>query len=174
MRQIVVFFCFCCSIAGAVAQEPVQSERPETSVALPGNGLPQNAFFVQAGGEAIFAALKYDRRLGRNIAGLGVSAGAGFLPGGDATAAFFPLAFNYLFGRNNHFAEVAAGTTYVVGELDFPRTYAHGNIFFHHLNAGYRYQSASKKFFFRGGVGPLFFPDRAPFVWPYVGFGLRF
>ncbi|HET7898899.1 MAG TPA: hypothetical protein VFL47_14540, partial [Flavisolibacter sp.] len=82
-----------------------------------------------------------------------------------------PLSLNYLIGRDSHFIEVGAGTTYVTGSPDI---FDDGESnFVHHINLGYRYQPTRGGFFFRGGYSPLFYQGDYGTSF-YLGFGHNF
>jgi hypothetical protein len=141
------------------AKTPIVTDRP-----------PQAVYFQVLGSGPILS-VKYDRRFGNRVNGLGFAAGIGFWSESEIAIVSFPLQLNYLFGRKDHFIELAGGTTYVTsGESLFDEDESG---FIQHINIGYRHQPTRGGFFFRGGFSPLFFSGES-FTSFYLGFGHNF
>jgi hypothetical protein len=134
---------------------------------------PPQAVYIQIGGSAPLFSINYDRRFSKRVNGAGFSAGLGYYGESGASLFSIPVSLNYLFGRSNHFIELAGGATYFSAQSSFfGSDESETNIFFH-INAGYRYQPTRGGFFFRGGISPLF--AEGEFVTSfYLGFGHNF
>ena len=144
---MVIFSCFllsCC--LNSLAQDgavPVVS--------------PPQAVYLQVGGSGPVWSAQYDRRFGHKRNGAGFAAGVGYWGSQGVNAVSIPLSLNYLIGKQKHFLELAGGTTFLSGTLEFFGEEVEGSGFIHHLSAGYRLQPLNKGFFLRAGVSPLFF-----------------
>ena len=132
---------------------------------------PPQAVYLNLGGASPLIGVFYDRRFANRVNGFGFSTGLGYWGSSDGSVFSIPLSFNYLFGKQTHFIEMAAGTTYVTSSEDFFDTDESG--FIHHINLGYRHQPTRGGFFFRGGYSPLFFGGEYGTSF-YLGFGHNF
>ncbi|MVN22565.1 hypothetical protein [Mucilaginibacter arboris] len=135
---------------------------------------PQAVYF-QFGGSGPILSVNYDTRFRKKVNGAGFTAGLGFFGGSGDAIVSVPVSVNYLFGRKSDFAEIAGGATFIAGSTSniFSEN-SNSSTFFYHLNAGYRHQSATKGFFFRGGVSPLFLGSGEFVTWFYLGAGYNF
>ena len=132
---------------------------------------PPQAVYLNLGGSSPLLGVMYDRRFRNRVNGAGFTTGIGFWGSSEGSVFSIPLSVNYLFGRQTHFIELAAGTTFVTSSDEFFDTEESG--FIHHINLGYRHQPTRGGFFFRGGYSPLFFDgDYATSF--YLGFGHNF
>ena len=135
---------------------------------------PPQAVYFQIGGSAPIISVNYDRRFSKKVNGAGFTAGVGFYSILGVSIFSIPASLNYLIGRNSHFVELAAGTTFATATSDlFTDETETGSVFIFHINAGYRYQPTRGGFFFRGGVSPLF-AQGATLTSYYVAFGHNF
>lgn len=136
---------------------------------------PPQALYFLIGGSGPLLSIQYDRRFSKKVNGFGFAAGAGFYGISGISIFSIPASLNYLFGRNSHFLEVAAGTTFISATATdfFSSGSSNGSGFIFHLNAGYRYQPTRGGFFFRGGISPLFFDGEYATSY-YIGFGHNF
>jgi len=117
---------------------------------------PQAVYFL-IGGSGPFLSANYDRRFGKRVSGPGFAVGVGYYSDFGINVFSIPVSLNYLLGRNPHFIEVAAGTTFATATSDlFSDERETGSLFFYHINVGYRYQPNWRGLFIRGGVSPLF------------------
>lgn len=132
---------------------------------------PPQAVFLNLGGYSPILGAMYDRRLANKVNGLGFSVGLGFWGASGEALFSVPLSLNYLIGKQTHFIELGAGTTYITGTPDMFDT--EDSHFIHHINAGYRHQPTTGGFFFRGGISPLFYAGENATSF-YVGFGHNF
>ncbi len=137
---------------------------------------PPQAVYFQLGGSGPIASANYDRRFGKRVNGVGFSAGLGYWNEFGISIFSIPVSVNYLFGRKNHFLELAAGTTFVSADVDwFDSQDENASGFIHHVNMGYRHQPTQGGFFFRGGISPLFvFEEGGYATSAYLGFGYNF
>lgn len=135
---------------------------------------PPQALYFGIGGSGPLFSVNYDRRFGKRLNGLGFTAGLGFFGGSGAAVFSIPASLNYLFGKQSHFLELAAGATFATAAFD---TYyddnESDNIVFGHVNVGYRYQPAKGGFFARTGVSPII-AGGGYFTSFYVGLGYCF
>jgi hypothetical protein len=137
---------------------------------------PPQAIYLNIGGASPFVSFQYDRRLRAVTNGFGYTIGAGYMKILGVTVFSVPVAANYLFGQRTHFFEVAAGVTYVTASVDLianAEVKNSGSAFLYTLNAGYRYHPTNGGYFFRVGVGPLFFTGDFSIL-PYLGVGYKF
>jgi hypothetical protein len=135
---------------------------------------PPQALYFLIGGSGPILSVNYDRRFQKKVNGFGFAAGLGFYGISGISIFSVPVSINYLIGRNTHFMEVAAGTTFIsAATTDFFDGSGSGSAFIHHINAGYRYQPTRGGFFFRGGISPLFYQGGYLTSY-YVGFGHNF
>lgn len=131
-----------------------------------GYSRPQQAAFVELGGNGLIVSFNYDTRLQNRPDGWGLRVGAGGLAAGnDFTFVSVPVQVNYLAGRNGNYFEVGAGITYSNGRfwgIDDSRLF--GTTTF-----GYRHQPVNGGFLFRAGLTPIFTvnDNDGPFFIPY-------
>ncbi len=165
----------CCCICFAFAQKDTVRLREisrETKNIV--TDRPPQAVYFMIGGSGPLLSVNYDRRFQRKVNGFGFAAGVGFYGVSGVSIFSVPVSINYLIGRNSHFMEIAAGTTFISATaIDFFNGNNSGSGFIHHINAGYRYQPTRGGFFFRGGVSPLFYQGEYATSY-YVGFGHNF
>ncbi|MBS1737660.1 MAG: hypothetical protein JSS98_13795 [Bacteroidetes bacterium] len=136
---------------------------------------PPQAVYFQVGGAGVLLSGVYDRRFLKRVNGPGFAAGLGYYGGSGFHIFTVPVSLNYLFGRSNHFVEVAAGGTYIsAGDVGFfndtPNSES-GVII--HANLGYRYQPTKGGFCFRGGFSPLAYKGEG-IMYYYISFGYNF
>jgi hypothetical protein len=136
---------------------------------------PPQAVYFGLGGSGLIFSGNYDRRFGKRLNGPGFATGLGLFFGGGLTVFTVPVSLNYLAGRKNHFFELAGGTTFVTGTIDWGDGWGSesGSGFIWHINAGYRYQPAAGGFFFRAGFCPLFAQGEGVMSY-YLGGGVAF
>ncbi|MEP6617421.1 MAG: hypothetical protein ABJA57_12615 [Ginsengibacter sp.] len=133
---------------------------------------PPQAVYFQVGGSAPLFSVNYDRRFAKRVNGAGFAIGVGYYGESGSSIFSIPASLNYLFGKSNHFIELAAGATYI-SEKETLFGDNNTSLVFFHVNAGYRYQPTKGGFFFRGGFSPLF--AEGEFVTSfYLGFGHNF
>jgi hypothetical protein len=133
---------------------------------------PPQAVYIQVGGSAPLFSVNYDRRFSKRVNGAGFAVGLGYYGESGISLFSIPASLNYLFGKSNHFIELAAGATYFTAHETFFGS-DNQSLVFYHINAGYRYQPTRGGFFFRGGISPLF--AGGDFVTSfYLGFGHNF
>ena len=65
------------------------------------------------GGSGPILSVNYDRRFQRKVNGFGFAAGLGFYGVSGVSIFSVPVSIDYLLGRNFHFMEIAAGTTFI-------------------------------------------------------------
>lgn len=133
--------------------------------------------YVELGGPGL-ASFNFDTRFSNAEDGLGGRIGVGGFKVEDAGAVFFPLAVNYLVGKDQrHYFEIGAGGTIVSVDADDAVDEEDDGTFsgsFGHLHFGYRLQPADGGFTFRAGVTPIF--GNGNFI-PYyfsLSFGYKF
>jgi hypothetical protein len=147
--------------------------------AAPGNrkivtDRPPQAVYFGIGGSGPLFSVNYDRRFGKRLNGLGFTAGVGFFGETGSTIFSIPASLNYLFGKQSHFLELAAGATYLTSSYDaFDGSNGSESLIMGHVNVGYRYQPAKGGFFARTGVSPLFAEDEYVTSF-YLGLGYCF
>ena len=135
---------------------------------------PPQAVYFQIGGSGPILSVNYDRRFSKKVNGAGFTAGVGYYSLLGISLFSIPASLNYLIGRNSHFIELAAGTTFASATSDlFSEESETGSAFIFHVNLGYRYQPTRGGFFFRGGVSPLFAQGESLTSY-YIGFGHNF
>ena len=136
---------------------------------------PPQAVYFGIGGSGPIFSVNYDRRFGKKLNGVGFTAGLGFFGATGGSIFSVPASINYLFGKQNHFLELAAGATLVIGTSnDFiDGNSTSGSAIIGHVNLGYRYQPATGGFFARTGVSPLFFKGEYVTSY-YLGLGFCF
>ena len=171
-KKFLLFFVFssCFSISLFAQVDTVRLREISTSKMVVTDRPPQAAYF-QLGGAGPILSVVYDRRFNKRVNGLGFGVGLGFWAETDISIFSIPVQVNYLLGKQNHFIELAGGTTYVTAAESFFDTDASG--FIHHINIGYRHQPTRGGFFFRGGFSPLFFGSESVTSF-YLGFGHNF
>ena len=144
------------------SQRPIVTDRP-----------PQAVYFLIGGSGPLLSA-NYDRRFGKRVNGGGFAVGVGYYSDFGINIFSIPISLNYLLGRNSHFIEIAAGTTFATASSDlFSDERESGSLFFYHINLGYRYQPTRGGFFIRAGVSPLFGQGQYLTSY-YLGFGHNF
>jgi hypothetical protein len=136
---------------------------------------PPQAIYFGIGGSGPIFSVNYDSRFGKRLNGAGFTAGLGFFGVTGATLFSIPVSVNYLFGKQNHFLELAAGATFATGSsYDFvDNGSSSASTVFGHINLGYRYQPAIGGFFARTGVSPLFIAGEYVTSY-YLGLGYSF
>ena len=136
---------------------------------------PPQAIYFGIGGSGPIFSVNYDRRFGNKLNGLGFTAGLGFFGATGGSIFSVPASLNYLFGKQNHFLEAAAGATLAIGTSEdfLGGNSTTGSTIIGHINLGYRYQPAAGGFFARTGVSPLFF-EGVYFTSYYLGLGYSF
>jgi hypothetical protein len=173
MKKGILTGALCIFIFLAFAQrDTVHLKNIQKNTAVIITDRPPQAVYIQIGGSAPLFSINYDRRFSKRVNGAGFSAGAGYYGESGLTVFSIPVSINYLFGRSNHFIELAGGATYFTAHESFFGD-ENGSLVFFHINAGYRYQPTKGGFFFRGGISPLF--AQSDFVTSfYLGFGHNF
>ncbi|MFT3679100.1 MAG: hypothetical protein QM791_02435 [Ferruginibacter sp.] len=135
-------------------------------------GKTPQAVYAQAGGSSPLVGIHYDRRFSKSPGGAGFTVGFGYYGGFSSAIVSVPVSVNYLFGKEKHFAELAAGATYISLNKDFFESDKSAGGVFGHVNMGYRFQQGNG-FFLRAGYSPLFttssFMSSA-----YIGLGYAF
>jgi hypothetical protein len=131
------------------------------------------AVYIQVGGSAPLFSINYDRRFAKRVNGAGFAVGIGYYGESGASLFSIPASINYLFGKSNHFIELAAGATFISAKQTIFGDSNESTVFFH-VNAGYRYQPTKGGFFFRGGISPLFVTEGDFVTSFYLGFGHNF
>ncbi len=164
-----IVFCFL-SLLSFAQTDTVRLRDLSSKPGIVTDRAPQAVYFQVLGSGPILS-VKYDRRFSKRVNGLGFAAGLGYWGETDVSIFSVPAQINYLFGRENHFIEIAGGTTFVSAAESFFDSDASG--FIHHLNLGYRHQPTRGGFFFRGGYSPLFFAGESVTSF-YLGFGHNF
>jgi hypothetical protein len=134
---------------------------------------PPQAVYLQFGGSGPVWSVQYDRRFGRKRNGAGFATGVGYWNSQGVNTVSIPVSVNYLIGKQKHFLELAGGTTFLTGTVEFYGEEAEGSGFVHHLSAGYRLQPLNKGFFLRAGLSPLFFGSESV-LGAYLGLGIGF
>lgn len=176
MKKLFIYSFFIFISSSGIAQKDTVKlkdiQRNEMNVVT--DRAPQAVYFL-LGGSGPFLSAHYDRRFAKKVNGAGFSAGLGFFGVSGFTVVSIPISINYLIGRNTHFFEVAAGTTFVTGTTDLfnSSNSQSGSGFVHHINLGYRHQPTRGGFFFRGGISPLFVENEYITSY-YLGFGRNF
>lgn len=136
---------------------------------------PPQAVYFGIGGSGPIFSVNYDRRFGKRLNGFGFTAGLGFFVDIGVGIFSIPVSLNYLFGKKNHFFELAAGVTYAIGSSN--NFIVNGStapgVLIGHINLGYRYQHANGGFFARTGISPLF-ADSKYITSYYLGIGYCF
>lgn len=166
---ITAFFC-CLAVFSSAQADTVRLRSLAANPPIVTDRPPQAVYFQVLGSGPILSVM-YDRRFMQRVNGLGFGAGIGFWGEEGVTIFSVPVQLNYLFGRDTHFIELGAGTTYVTsGESLFDENESG---FIHHINIGYRHQPTRGGFFFRGGYSPLFFGGESVTSF-YLGFGHNF
>lgn len=156
MLTVIFLLCAICSYA-QVDTIKLKNKGPEGTNRIVTDRSPQAVYFGIGGSGPLFSA-NYDRRFGKKLNGLGFTAGVGFFGETGTTIFSIPASLNYLFGRQNHFMELAAGATFATAASSdfFDGSRSTGSVVFGHASLGYRYQPAKGGFFARTGVSPLF------------------
>jgi len=177
MKRITFLFFLTFTIASSIAQ--VDTIRLKNNAGSGDRKIvtdrPPQAVYFGIGGSAPVFSVNYDRRFANRLNGLGFTTGIGFFGVTGASIFSVPVSLNYLFGKQSHFLELAAGATLIIGTssdfLDGNSTT--GSAIIGHINLGYRYQPATGGFFARTGVSPLFF--QGDYVTSYyLGLGYSF
>lgn len=172
MRKNNFCLLLCCFLSFSLAaqQDTVRLRNQGSKTTIITDRPPQAVYFQLLGSGPILS-VKYDRRFRKRVNGAGFATGIGFWGESDIKIFSVPVQVNYLFGKANHFMEVAGGTTYVSAAESFFDSDESG--FIHHLNVGYRHQPTQGGFFFRGGYSPLFYSSETITSF-YLCFGLNF
>lgn len=130
----------------------------------------QQVFFVELGGQGVFATINYDTRFTKSATGLGGRVGIGHLPffGGFTT---IPVSINYLKGDDGRYLEFGVGATFMAGTDLFSNDSFSGIV--STLTLGFRLQPEDGGFNFRVAATPFYGPEG---VFPYGGisFGYTF
>jgi hypothetical protein len=136
--------------------------------------------FFEFLGNGIFNSLNYDTRFSNKTDGWGGKVGFGFAPVEGEPYFSFPIAVNYLFGRNGHYFEVGGGANYLVINSQNPDAKI-GNLRMDEWEGwtgsvilGYRYHPVEGGLLFRAGVTPMFKKDEFLPFWPQVSIGYAF
>src|SRR6476469_9972620 len=74
---------------------------------------PPQAVYIQLGGSAPLFSVNYDRRFSKRVNGAGFAIGLGYYGESGISLFSIPASLNYLFGKSNHFIELAAGATFI-------------------------------------------------------------
>src|SRR3546814_821076 len=117
--------------------------------------------YFELGGPGL-ASFNFDTRFSNSENGIGGRIGVGGFKIDDAGAVFFPVAVNYLLGKDDrHYFEIGAGGTFVsvseddsVDQVDEDSDPFSGSC--GHLHFGYRLQPFNGGFTFRAGMTPVF------------------
>lgn len=131
--------------------------------------------YFELGGPGL-ASVNFDTRFGAREGGLGGRVGVGGFSVGGNGILVFPLAVNYLLGKDTkNYFEIGIGITPVLATGDD----IDGNFgtTFGHLNFGYRLQPLDGGFTFRAFITPVFGIGGDGFFIPYYGgvsFGYKF
>lgn len=175
MKKIIItFFAVLLTLISIAQKDTVRLREIQRSQKNVVTDRPPQAVYFLIGGSGPILSVQYDRRLSKRVNGFGFASGLGFYSLAGITIFSIPVSVNYLIGRNTHFIELAAGTTFVTATSDlFSTTNSSGSGFIHHINLGYRYQPTKGGFFFRGGFSPLFFQSETGMSY-YLGFGHNF
>jgi hypothetical protein len=174
--KIYLTIIFSCIVGVTFAQKDTVRLREisRNSKSIVTDRAPQAVYFL-VGGSGPLLSVNYDRRFQKRVNGAGFAVGLGYY--GESGIGIFsiPVSLNYLIGRNSHFIELAAGTTFITATATdfFDEGSSSGSAFIHHINAGYRYQPTRGGFFFRGGISPLFAEGEYATSF-YLGFGHNF
>ncbi len=129
--------------------------------------------FVELGGPGL-ASINFDTRFGAREGGIGGRIGIGGFSVGGNGIFVFPVALNYLLGKDTkNYFEIGAGITPVIasgdeiGDGNFATTFGH-------LNFGYRLQPLDGGFTFRAFITPVFGSGFFIPYWGGVSFGYKF
>lgn len=131
------------------------------------------SIFFEIGGPGL-ASMNFDTRFGAREGGLGGRVGIGGLSVAGSGVIVFPLALNYLLGKDTkNYFELGIGITPLIASGDIVED---GNFSttFGHLNFGYRLQPLEGGVTFRAFISPIF--GKGFFI-PYFGgvsFGYKF
>jgi hypothetical protein len=152
MHRFFVLFFIMASV-NCFAQDSVDKGKNSDTL----SGQPPQAFYLQLGGSALFLAANYEIRFNKELKGMGLCIGLGYYNSERIPVICIPFSVNYLIGKQLHFAELAAGTTYTTaGPLSFFGKDASRAGFINHINLGYRYERKAAGFLARIGISPLF------------------
>ncbi len=128
-------------------------------------------FQLELFGPGSLFSLNYDTRFLKRENGIGFRIGIGGSPLGffgkscnSGAQMSLPLGVNYLFGNNNHYAEIGGGivTNIIAGTKAYcpdlkPTFFGDATETYEYLLAGYRYQPRKKKgITYRAFISPLF------------------
>ncbi|HEV7330247.1 MAG TPA: hypothetical protein VGN63_04345 [Flavisolibacter sp.] len=155
----------CFLLCGCLCSWAQEGEGPVAS--------PPQAAYLQFGGSGPVWSIQYDRRFRPKRNGAGFAAGVGYWGSQGVNAVSIPVSLNYLIGKQKHFLELAGGTTFLTGTVEFYGEASEGSGFVHHLSAGYRLQPLNKGLFLRAGLSPLFFGSESVLGF-YLGVGAGF
>ncbi len=152
---------------GFVCLAQAQSEAPPPSGA--------KSIYFELGGPGI-ASFNFDFRFSKRQDGFGGRIGLGGFSLDGESAVFFPIAVNYLIGKDGkNYFELGAGVTPLIASEGFSDD-GEGNFSstFGHVNFGYRLQPTGPGFTFRAFITPIFgsfgfFP-----IYGGVSFGYKF
>ena len=110
--------------------------------------VPQAVYFM-LGGSGPILSVNYDCRYAKRVNEPSFAIGVGYWDDSFGSIFSIPVSVNYLGGRSSHFLEIAAGATYLTGNIrDFFGGTSDINGIIYHLNLGYRYQPSNGGFFF--------------------------
>jgi hypothetical protein len=149
---------FACVAALALLTHPVAAQTPETPF------LTRNAYYVEAGGNALLYSVNYERMVAAGLsARVGLSLVPAWIPfagddGGDGGAllVMVPVQAGYVFGTGNHHLEIGAGATFGNASMDIGSLEGKENWVFGTGTIGYRFQRPEGGSLFRLTVTPLF------------------
>lgn len=136
--------------------------------------------FFEFYGNGIFNSFNYDTRFSNKPDGWGGKAGFGYAPVDGDPYFSFPIAINYLIGRNGHYFEVGGGANYLVVNAQNPGgkirniEIADWEGWTGSVILGYRYHPEDGGFLFRAGVTPMFKKDEYIPFWPQISIGYAF
>ncbi len=132
--------------------------------------------YMEYGGASALLSVNFDTRFRQQRNGWGMRLGVGYLPDGPQHRFSIPAQLNYLFGKQRHFFEAAAGASYYYTNIE-GSTWGidsnPGSSVFATLGAGYRYQPLGRGFSVRAGATGLW-GSFLPAVLPYVSLGYAF
>jgi len=163
MKQITFLFAFLWITSTVFAQPEVMKTHDRTS--------PQQALFVELGGQGVFLTINYDTRFSRSNKGLGGRIGIGYFPHSIFNATTIPVGINYLAGKDGKYFEAGVGATFTKTVFLFGSDDVSGIL--GTLTLGFRLQPEEGGFNFRAAVTPVYGPGG---IFPFGGisFGYTF
>jgi len=161
MKQITFIFTFLWITSTVFAQSEVMKNHDHTS--------PQQALFVELGGQGLFLTINYDTRFSRSNKGLGGRIGIGYFPFFDFDTTTIPVGLNYLTGKNGKYFETGVGATYIKTISLFGSDDVSGIA--GTVTFGFRLQPEKGGFNFRAAVTPFYGPGG---FLPYGGISLGY